>query len=497
MSRGPLVQVVLVVCGVLAVLVMWDVRKHEAALVWATGWTAACWLLVPGWARWPMLALSATALLVTTQAVRHGRARRHAVHRAQQERELELLLACAQREQLTTIETVPARLRAYANAARLLGAHDLDRLLPPPPAEPRPGPGELWRQLDDAHPTAIAASVAAAAGLARPGAVLGGVTARAHRRRRAGIDARGRARRGDGRSGRGRAVGEPAATDPWGSGMTRRRRGGDVRGFYLALGVELPGWVHTEAPVRCFADPDAHQHQDRDASCSVNLQSGAFNCHGCGAHGGTYDAALAKGLSPREAIDLMIAHGLTQRRANRATARNAPPARARDTSPAAADRTGVSARATRPDAAAQRAADHQTVFAVDAEQIGAWAEALGENRQLLDRLRGERGWDERVIRDLQVGFDGERITVPIPDERGAPQGLLRLRMNSSQQPKVLAVPGTRLALIRDPRPRSRGCVWWRGRPTCSPRAPPDSPQSRSRARTRGAPNGPASSRVGG
>ena len=172
MSRGPLVQLVLVVCGVLAVLVMWDERKHEAALVWAAGWTAACWLLAPpGWARWPMLGLTAIALLVTTQAVRHGRARRHAVHRAQQERELELLLACAQREQLTTIETVPARLRAYANAARLLDAHDLDRLLPPPPPEPRPGPSELWRQLDDAHRTAIAASVAADAGLAKLGAV--------------------------------------------------------------------------------------------------------------------------------------------------------------------------------------------------------------------------------------------------------------------------------------------------------------------------------------
>ena len=172
MSRGPLVQVVLVVCGVLAVLVMWDERKHEAALVWAAGWTACCWLLAPpGWARWPMLGLTATALLVTTRAVRHGRAQRQAAHRTERERELELLLACAQREQWTTISTVPSRLRAYANAARLLGAHDLDRLLPPPPAEPRPGPGELWHRLDDAHGTAVAASVAADAGLARPGAV--------------------------------------------------------------------------------------------------------------------------------------------------------------------------------------------------------------------------------------------------------------------------------------------------------------------------------------
>src|SRR5438876_10050806 len=112
MSRGPLVQVVLVVCGVLAVLVMWDERKHEAALVWAAGWTACCWLLVPGWARWPMLALTAMALLVTTNAFRHDRARRRAASCAEQERELELLLARAQREQWTTIATVRARVRA-------------------------------------------------------------------------------------------------------------------------------------------------------------------------------------------------------------------------------------------------------------------------------------------------------------------------------------------------------------------------------------------------
>ena len=82
--------------------------------------------------------------------------------------------------------------------------------------------------------------------------------------------------------------------------------GGDARGFYAALGVQLPAWAQTEAPVRCFADPDAHAHDDQHPSCSVNLESGAFNCHGCGAHGGAYDAALALGRSPREAIDLMV-----------------------------------------------------------------------------------------------------------------------------------------------------------------------------------------------
>ena len=87
----------------------------------------------------------------------------------------------------------------------------------------------------------------------------------------------------------------------------------DIRAFYQALGIELPGWPKLEAPTRCFAQPDAHNHADRSPSCSVNLASGAWNCHGCGARGGAYDAALVRGHTPRSAIDLMIAHGLAER----------------------------------------------------------------------------------------------------------------------------------------------------------------------------------------
>jgi hypothetical protein len=209
-SRGPLVQVVLVVCGVLPILVCWDEQKHEAALVWAAGWTACCWLLVPGWARWPMLALTASALLITTRAVRRGRAQRHAAQRVERERELDLLLACAQREQLTTIETVPARLGAYAHASRLLAANDLDRLLPPPPSEPRPGPGDLWERLDDTHRIAVAAHIAADAGLARPGAVT-----EALRRVSAAAEELASALEGELRAAPGNAVALTPAKNPW------------------------------------------------------------------------------------------------------------------------------------------------------------------------------------------------------------------------------------------------------------------------------------------
>jgi hypothetical protein len=94
--------------------------------------------------------------------------------------------------------------------------------------------------------------------------------------------------------------------------MTRTLPGADIRGYYTALGIPLAGWARTEASVRCFADRDAHQRGDRNPSCSVNLQHGAWHCHACGAKGGAFDAATARGYSDRAAIDLMVAYGITE-----------------------------------------------------------------------------------------------------------------------------------------------------------------------------------------
>ena len=198
------------------------------------------------------------------------------------------------------------------------------------------------------------------------------------------------------------------------------------------------------------------------------------------------------------AIDLMITHGLTQRRPRTNNSRpGASLARERGTRPAAAGRTSVRRGATRRRAPAYRTADRQPVSAVDGEEIEVWAEALAGNRRLLERLRAERGWDERVLRELRVGFDGERITVPISGENEVPQGLLRLRVDASQRPKVLAVPGTRLALI--PRPATaENRVWLVEGPSDMLAARSEGlPAIAVPARRRGVPNGPASSRGGG
>jgi 5S rRNA maturation endonuclease (ribonuclease M5) len=225
--------------------------------------------------------------------------------------------------------------------------------------------------------------------------------------------------------------------------------GGDVRAFYTALGVELPGWAHTEAPVTCFADPDAHNRGDRDPSCSVNLHSGAFHCHGCGACGGAYDAALARGRSPRQAIEVMIAHGLIERRQRDASRRTSP----------------TSTRATSPTRAREQPQQRPqtatpTSLAVTSDQLRDWAKTLQRSPALIARLESERGWSPTVLVDLGIGFDGERITVPVwrpetPAERPRSgdvglQGVLRLRVDGRQRPKVIAVSGSRLALLPPP-----------------------------------------------
>ena len=225
--------------------------------------------------------------------------------------------------------------------------------------------------------------------------------------------------------------------------MNATQLGGDARGFYAALEVPLPPWAHTEAPVRCFTNPDAHAHHDQHPSCSVNVHSGAFNCHGCGAYGGAYDAALAVGRSPREAIDLMIAHGLTDRRPQLDTAPRAT------LSHASAARSEASVRIPSPAADASNRPGASSLSR-SVEDVRRWARALSDNPRLLARLRAERGWDPNALRRWAIGFDGERITVPITGRRGALQGVLRLRIDAWQKPKVLAAAGSRLGLIPHP-----------------------------------------------
>ena len=207
-----------------------------------------------------------------------------------------------------------------------------------------------------------------------------------------------------------------------------------ARSLYAELGIELPEWSTREAPVRCFAQPDAHRRGDRSPSCSVNLASGAWNCHGCGAHGGAYDAALATGHSPRSAMQLLIAHGLAEPRAS-----------ARELAPVNANHPRRHIAQTSP---STLAAD--TPLAATEDNVQLWVQMLDINSRLIGQLTRKRGWGWRAIQALQLGFDRERITIPIRDRHDTLRGVLRYDPFGRRHPKMLAVPGTRLGLIPHP-----------------------------------------------
>lgn len=213
--------------------------------------------------------------------------------------------------------------------------------------------------------------------------------------------------------------------------------GASIRGFYLDLGIALPDTPRADVSVRCFADPAAHQRADRDPSCSVNTITGAWHCHGCGARGGAYDAALAKGHTPRSAIDLMITHALTERR-SRLQARELSPTSCR---PAATSTPPASRREQKV------ARAKLTVSDVD---VARWQKALSHRLGLIARLADERGWRYPTMNALELGFDRGRITIPIRDATRALRGLLRYQPQPTSRPKMLAAPGSRLGLIPHP-----------------------------------------------
>ncbi len=206
---------------------------------------------------------------------------------------------------------------------------------------------------------------------------------------------------------------------------------GDVRGFYSALGVGLPTWAQRNVSVRCFANPEAHAHEDRRPSCSVSLESGAWRCWGCGAAGGAYDAALAVGHSPRSAIDLMVAMGLTERRVVASRSRG---------------------RRMASVGTIERASTSNPRLRVSKRDVERWHQALLSDScgALRDQLAVGRGWSVSSIHELGLGYDGQRITIPILDGAGDLRGLLRYRIARSSGPKMLASPGTRLGLVPHP-----------------------------------------------
>jgi hypothetical protein len=75
---------------------------------------------------------------------------------------------------------------------------------------------------------------------------------------------------------------------------------------------------------------------------------------------------------------------------------------------------------------------------------------LDADSRRVRRLILERAWAPRIMRALQVGFDGARITFPVRNAQGHLRGMLRYDAFGRREPKMRAVAGTRLGLIPHP-----------------------------------------------
>ena len=213
--------------------------------------------------------------------------------------------------------------------------------------------------------------------------------------------------------------------------MTLTLPGADIRGYYAALGVPLPSWAPIEASVRCFADPDAHRRGDHDPSCSVNLEHGAWHCHACGAKGGAFDAATARGYSDRGAIDLMVAYGITEHRPYRRRNANVGP-----------HSGSIPARPAKPP---------RTPLRPTRDEIDRWQAALAADTDLIARLARDRGWLYATMLELELGVDRGCITIPVRDDERRLIGLLRYQpWPQPREPKILATAGSRRALLPHP-----------------------------------------------
>jgi hypothetical protein len=218
--------------------------------------------------------------------------------------------------------------------------------------------------------------------------------------------------------------------------MTSTLPGADIRGFYAALGIELPPALgRTDVPIRCVFDPAAHHRGDRKPSLSISLVNGAYCCHGCGAKGGARDAAEHFGHSIRSAMNLLVRYDL------------APPLDSGPWPPArpTAHRALASDRRPAPMPQPRRRPN------VSQRQVQRWHLQLLARVDVLGQLHATRGWSGSAVRQLQLGLDRDQITIPVRHPGGELVALLRYRPNPGPgQDKIRAVAGSRRALFPHP-----------------------------------------------
>jgi hypothetical protein len=102
-----------------------------------------------------------------------------------------------------------------------------------------------------------------------------------------------------------------------------------------------------------------------------------------------------------------------------------------------------------------RPAAVKTPFTTTEDDVGGWHRALMARPKIVSRLGELRGWTPEAIMRFGVGYDGERITIPVADCAGRLTGVGRYQPNSATRNgdrKMLQIGGSERDLF--PRPET-------------------------------------------
>ncbi len=72
--------------------------------------------------------------------------------------------------------------------------------------------------------------------------------------------------------------------------------------------------------------------------------------------------------------------------------------------------------------------------------VDSWARKLQANTPALEELTSERGFDPETIRKFEIGWDGQRYTIPVRDMEGTLVNIRRYKLNASRD-KMLNIQG--------------------------------------------------------
>src|SRR5262245_49694716 len=162
-------------------------------------------------------------------------------------------------------------------------------------------------------------------------------------------------------------------------------------------------------------------HEDDVASANVNLGNGLWNCHVCLIGGGPIDWLMRQdGLDYLAALtEIGKAAGLPEpeRRGNGASG------------------------APRP------AAHYPGDQCVSEQKVADWHDAALRNGDLIRWFSEHRGYSLDTIKRWQLGWDGDRVVIPIRNRDGALSNIRRYKRDSrGEKQKMIGVTGHEVVL---------------------------------------------------